>query len=286
MYQVWKINERGVYEKVAEVATPAMAASIQKALEAKGIFVQISKDNKTNIIGDSDMKKFKCNIGDREYIVFAKDAKSASQKAKIADMKTKQGYDVIYLGEYNGKKVAIIRRTNMSWGQDYIVAWGYDTASGTWGQGHYDFRSLQEALNWARKEYKINNWQKLGDEMTCKDDAILPEDVNNIDMPNKITDAPAQGASEQIVFRNRVKPEDLVQSLKKSTTDKSFESVAIGNISEIIADFKADINNSKLDRVKVVAHYKEYRRNAEHWRDQVSSNVRNKLDEMMRVIPA
>lgn len=132
------------------------------------------------------MKNFRCQIADREYIISAKDAKDASQRAKLMDLKTKQGYDVIYLGEYNGKKVAILRRNNMSWGEDYVVAWGYDTASGTWGQGHYDFRSLQEALNWARKEYKINNWQKLGDEMTCKDDAILPEDVNNIDMPDKV----------------------------------------------------------------------------------------------------
>lgn len=91
---------------------------------------------------------------------------------------------------------------------------------------------------------------------------------------------------EHIVFRNRVKPEDLVQSLRKSKTDSTFESVAIGNISEIIADFKADFANSKLDRIAVVSHYKEYRRNAEHWRDQVSATVRNKLDEMMRVIPA
>lgn len=131
------------------------------------------------------MKKFNCKIADREYIIEAVDAKSASQKAKIADMKTKQGYDVIYLGDFNGKKIAIIRRKNMSWGEDYIVAWGYDTASGTWGQGHYDFRTLQEALNWAHKEYKINSWQKLSDETACKDDAPLPEDFNNLDMPNK-----------------------------------------------------------------------------------------------------
>ena len=109
-------------------------------------------------------------------------------------------------------------------------------------------------------------------------------------MDSKLKDAPAiipaQNVPEHIVFRNRVKPEDLVQSLKKSKTDSTFESVAIGNISEIIADFKADFANSKLDRVAVVSHYKEYRRNAEHWRDQVSATVRNKLDEMMRVIPA
>ena len=109
-------------------------------------------------------------------------------------------------------------------------------------------------------------------------------------MDSKLKDAPAiipaQNVPEHIVFRNRVKPEDLVQSLRKSKTDSTFESVAIGNISEIIADFKADFANSKLDRVKVVSHYKEYRRNAEHWRDQVSATVRNKLDEMMRVIPA
>lgn len=109
------------------------------------------------------MKKFNCKIADREYIIEAVDAKSASQKAKIADMKTKQGYTVLYLSSEDklGSKVAIIRRDNMSWGTDYIVAWRYDTASGTWAQGHYDFKSEKEALDWARKEYSINAWQKL-----------------------------------------------------------------------------------------------------------------------------
>ena len=103
---------------------------------------------------------------------------------------------------------------------------------------------------------------------------------------SKAFDSTSAIKDEPIVFRNRVKPEDLVQSLRKSKTDSTFESVAIGNISEIIADFKADFANSKLDRIAVVSHYKEYRRNAEHWRDQVPATVRNKLDEMMRVIPA
>lgn len=108
------------------------------------------------------MKKFVCRVADRKYIVSAKDAADASRKAKIADLKTKQGYKVVYLSTGPlGKDIAIIEREGRSWGTDYIVAFGYNTNTGEWAQGHYDFRSLQEALDWARKEYRIENWKKL-----------------------------------------------------------------------------------------------------------------------------
>lgn len=112
------------------------------------------------------MKKFKCTVADRTYIISAADAESASKKARIADMKTQQGYKVLYLGATStGIRIAIIKRDGMSWGTDYIVAWNYDTASGTWSQGHYDFKSEKSALDYARDEYKIDSWQRMRDSL-------------------------------------------------------------------------------------------------------------------------
>lgn len=51
MYQVWKINERGVYEKEAEVADAKLAAAIKKALVKRGVWAQICKAGEMSING-------------------------------------------------------------------------------------------------------------------------------------------------------------------------------------------------------------------------------------------
>lgn len=51
MYQVWKINERGVYEKEAEVADATLAAAIKKALIKRGVFAQVCKAGEMSING-------------------------------------------------------------------------------------------------------------------------------------------------------------------------------------------------------------------------------------------
>lgn len=96
---------------------------------------------------------------------------------------------------------------------------------------------------------------------------------------------PAKNVPAHIVFRNRVKPEDLAQSINKSMTDKSFETAVVGNIAEIIADYKADINNNELDKSTVIRHYRAYRELADKFKNSVSQNIRSKFDEMQRVIP-
>lgn len=54
-YQVWTINEKGVYHKEADVPNPQLAKSIAAQLKKQGRWVQISKNSKTNIVSDCDM---------------------------------------------------------------------------------------------------------------------------------------------------------------------------------------------------------------------------------------
>lgn len=54
-YQVWTINEKGVYHKEAEVSDPQSAKAIASQLKKQGRWVQISKNSKTNIVSDSDI---------------------------------------------------------------------------------------------------------------------------------------------------------------------------------------------------------------------------------------
>lgn len=51
MFQVWKINDRGVYEKVSEIDNATLAAAIRKRLIRQGVFAQICKVGEMSIIG-------------------------------------------------------------------------------------------------------------------------------------------------------------------------------------------------------------------------------------------
>nr|DAY55139.1 MAG TPA: Elongation factor P (EF-P) KOW-like domain [Caudoviricetes sp.] len=54
-YQVWTINEKGVYHKEADVPNPQLAKAIASQLKKQGRWVQISKNSKTNIVSDCNM---------------------------------------------------------------------------------------------------------------------------------------------------------------------------------------------------------------------------------------
>lgn len=54
-YQVWTINEKGVYHKEAEVPDPQSAKAIASQLNKQGRWAQISKNSRTNIVSDSDI---------------------------------------------------------------------------------------------------------------------------------------------------------------------------------------------------------------------------------------
>lgn len=54
-YQVWTINEKGVYHKEAEVPNPQLAKAIASQLKKQGRWVQISKNSRTNIVSDCNM---------------------------------------------------------------------------------------------------------------------------------------------------------------------------------------------------------------------------------------
>lgn len=64
----------------------------------------------------------------------------------------KNGRKIIFRGlrvEYLSE-VAIIKREH-----DYIIALGYDTKTGTWAQGIYDFINIVDAFKHIFKKYDI-----------------------------------------------------------------------------------------------------------------------------------
>lgn len=58
---------------------------------------------------------------------------------------TEQGYEVVEIAtSRSGRKYAIIHRPKTD---DYLIAAGYRTDRGDWGQGYYDYRTLEDARN-------------------------------------------------------------------------------------------------------------------------------------------
>ena len=51
MYQVWKINDRGIYEKEAEVDNAILAGAIKRALIKRRVFAQVCKAGEMSING-------------------------------------------------------------------------------------------------------------------------------------------------------------------------------------------------------------------------------------------
>ena len=58
---------------------------------------------------------------------------------------TEQGYEVVEIAtSRSGRKYAIIHRPKTN---DYLIAAGYNTDRGDWGQGYYDYKTLEDARN-------------------------------------------------------------------------------------------------------------------------------------------
>ena len=59
--------------------------------------------------------------------------------------KTAGGYPIITIIP-DGSREHIICKRQMFWGDDYVVGLGYDRTDGTWSQGLYSYRTVDDAL--------------------------------------------------------------------------------------------------------------------------------------------
>ena len=67
--------------------------------------------------------------------------------------RTKQGHSIRAMFEDGERKHAIVRRDRSDGNRDYFVARGYDTKTGQWAQGDYDFPTYEAAEKYFREEF-------------------------------------------------------------------------------------------------------------------------------------
>lgn len=58
----------------------------------------------------------------------------------------------------NKTVIVIVQRSYNSGKVDYIIGWDYNPEDGTWGQGHYGYKTFEEARIDADRIFKIEDW--------------------------------------------------------------------------------------------------------------------------------
>lgn len=61
------------------------------------------------------------------------------------DKQTAGGYPIITIIPDGDREHVIVKRS-MSWGDDYVVGLGYHRENGTWNQGMYSYKTVDDAL--------------------------------------------------------------------------------------------------------------------------------------------
>lgn len=67
------------------------------------------------------------------------------EEQKMFNERTSAGYQIITIIP-DGSQEHVICKREMSWGDDYVVGLGYHREDGTWNQGMYSYKTVDDAL--------------------------------------------------------------------------------------------------------------------------------------------
>ena len=116
------------------------------------------------------------------------------------------------------RNIAIIQRKN-----DFVVAARYDTTDGTWGQGIYDFKTLEAAEQYRTEKYSFENTSDTVDKkwLTCK---VSPEALIKKYQVNSRFMMPKGSGYEGYaysIFNDRIKEGTITTDLKSDTRERA-----------------------------------------------------------------
>lgn len=264
-YQVWTINEKGVYHKEAEVSDPQSAKAIASQLKKQGRWAQISKNSKTNIVSDSDItdadpvkvekiiRKEKSALGITYYLFQTKSNSGATIYFEVTD-KTYHGEPT-----YSGGGVISFSLQSANDSLDSHLL--YDKLVSKYGK---------EA---GRKRFLLGK----------NDSAICDMAETDMSMLQNAKRVPAHN-----IYYNRVSYDDLKRTINKvmeEGNDKDVVNILIGQLSELRKDYEADIKNSKLDKEETKRHYGEYKRLVNNYKNShISKEYTNAVNSFLSAI--
>lgn len=116
------------------------------------------------------------------------------------------------------RNIAIIQRKN-----DFVVAARYDTTDGTWGQGTYDFKTLEAAEQYRTEKYSFENTSDTVDKkwLTCK---VSPEAlIKKYQFNSRFMMPKGSGYDGYAysIFNDRIKEGTITTDLKSDTRERA-----------------------------------------------------------------
>ncbi len=141
------------------------------------------------------------------------------------------------------RNIAIIQRKN-----DFVVAARYDTTDGTWGQGTYDFKTLEAAEQYRTEKYSFENTSDTVDKkwLTCK---ISPEALIKKYQVNSRFMMPSGSGYEGYaysIFNDRIKEGAFTTDLNSDTRERAL-------VLHIPTDKKVEISKGE-DIIEIEPH--------------------------------
>lgn len=141
------------------------------------------------------------------------------------------------------RNIAIIQRKN-----DFVVAARYDTTDGQWGQGIYDFKTLEDAEKYRQEHYSFENMSDTADRkwLTCK---ISPEALIKKYQVNSRFMMPSGSGYEGYaysIFNDRIKEGAFTTDLNSDTRERAL-------VLHIPTDKKVEISKGE-DIIEIEPH--------------------------------
>lgn len=118
------------------------------------------------------------------------------------------------------RNIAIIQREGKG---DFVVAARYDTSDGTWGQGRYDFKTLEDAEKYRQEKYGFENTSDTTQKkwLTCK---ISPEALIKRYQFNSRFRMPQGSGYEGYaysIYNDRIKDSTYITDLQSDTRERA-----------------------------------------------------------------
>ena len=126
--------------------------------------------------------------------------------------------------DIGGRDIAIIDRTATT-NKDYVVAIGYHTETGDWGQGRYGFKSQAEAERWRKNEYlagKVAEKPKIEYiKVNVANDAFIKK--SNMGSVFRMPENGKYAGYAYFIFNDKIKSSRQLVDLQSDTRELCYE---------------------------------------------------------------
>lgn len=176
----------------------------------------------SGVFGDAELIKCEPNelLNISNEIVKNQEKEKEMAQDKFKNFTARGDKVLSIIKDRDDRNIAIIQREKIG---DFVVAARYDTTDGTWAQGTYDFKTLEEAEQYRTEKYGFENTNDTVDKkwLTCK---VSPEALIKKYQFNSRFMMPKGSGYEGYaysIFNDRIKEGTITTDLKSDTRERA-----------------------------------------------------------------